>query len=443
MTDRLPPQALESESALLGAVLCDPDMMPSVAEIVSPGDFYAHVHEDIFTAMLAIYSRGERADKFTVYEQIAKRGSADRIGGLAYLTGLMDTVQTTSTAIYHAKIVREKSVLRGLIHAGNRIIEIGFGGQAEPDEAVREADSTLRSVTERGVEASDAEGPHSIIVRVFRHIVNADERPVVRSPWPTLNEMTGGFRYGTVTTWAARPKVGKSAAIMQLADYVAQHFGHVLYFTLEMTKEEMVQRFLSMYCGIDTKAQDRGQLSDRQWDSLNAAAEILDSRPITFFDTPKCVLDIQNAVRRAKQESDVKMVIIDHAGFLKEANQPGAKVSKHERLDSAYQNLSYIAKSEKISMQLIQHVNRGGYDAPTMKDIRDGGNLEGISHMVIFPHRDNTLGTPEEQRAGKFIVAANRSGDEGIIPMDFLKSRHLWLEEGQPIPAFSRAFRAA
>lgn len=437
MTDRIPPQAIESEEALLGAVLCDPEVMATIGEYVSAADFYAHVHEDIFASMTAMYERGERIDKISLYGELQKRQAAERVGGIAYLSRLMDTVQTSQSAVFHAKLVREKSVLRGLITAGNRIAAIGFDGEDDASDAVREADATLRAVTERGVSAPDGESVDDVARRLLRQMQSPSDRRVIRSPWPELNSMTGGFFDGEVVTWAARPKIGKSAAVAQVADYVATHFGTVLYFALEMGKDETVRRLLSMYSGISTTRQRKAELRDHDWDRFSSATDILVSRPITVYGRPKSVLDIRNAVRRANQNGDVRMVVIDHAGFL-DFPQRG-KASKHELLDAAYQQLSSLAIQENFSLHLVQHVNRQGYDAPTLRDIRDGGNLEGISHVVIFPHRDNPLGSPEEQRIGKFIVAANRSGEEGILPMRFEKLRHVWLEESQPFPIFQAA----
>lgn len=436
MSDRRPPQALESESALLGAVLCDPDIMPNICEHVRSDDFYAHVHEDIFAAMQALYERGERPDKFSVYGELQKRQAAEGVGGISYLSSLMDTVQTVASAAYHAKLVREKSILRGLIRAGDKIVQLGYEGEDDAGSAVLESDETLRAVTERGAQASDGESISDVGLRLFREISSDVKRRAIRSPWPALNEMTGGFFDGEIVTWAARPKVGKSAAVAQVADYVAQHFGQVLYFALEMGKDETVRRFISMYSGIGTTRQRKGDLAPAEWERYGDASHVLTTRQITVFGRPKSVLDIRNAVRKANQNGEVRMVVIDHAGFL---DFKRGRQSKHELLDEAYQQLSSLAIDEKFSLHLVQHVNRAGYDEPTLRDIRDGGNLEGISHVVIFPHRDHQLGSPEEQKIGKFIIAANRSGDEGILPMSFEKSRHVWLEHGQPFPNFLKA----
>lgn len=434
--DRIPPQNLESEMALLGAALCDPDIMPAVCEHVTAADFYAHVHEEIFAAMLTLYERGERFDKIALAEEIQCDGGLERVGGLPYLSRLMDTVQTTQSAVYHAKLIREKAVLRGLIHAGAKIQQLGYEGEDDAADAIAQADSSLRAVTERGTKASDVESVSAVALRLYRQMTADVKRRAIRSPWPALNEMTGGFFDGEIVTWAARPKVGKSAAVAQVADYVAQHFGEVLYFALEMGKDETVRRFISMYCGLNTTHQRKGDLAPAEWDRFGDATHILTRRPISVFGRPKTVLDIRNAVRRANQNGEVRMVVIDHAGVLE--LKGGGRQSKHELLDEAYKQLSNLAIEEQFSLHLVQHVNRAGYDEPTLRDIRDGGNLEGISHVVIFPHRENQLGSPEEQKIGKFIVAANRSGDEGILPMRFEKSRHVWLEQSQPFPDFLR-----
>lgn len=432
--DRKQPYAAESEMALIGAILCDPNIMPAVCEHVGPGDFYAHVHEDIFAAMLALYERGERAEKYALYGELQKRQRAEEVGGLPYLTRLMDAVETTQSAVYHARLIHEKAILRGLIHAGTKIVRLGYEGEVDVAAATAEADAALRAITERGVKASDEESVASVALRLYREMTGDKKRRAIHSPWASLNGMTGGFFDGEIVTWAARPKVGKSAAVAYLADYVAQHFGHVLYFALEMGKDETVRRFISMYSGIGTTRQRKADLVPTEWDRYSDAAHVLTARPISVYGRPKSVLDIRNAVRSANQNGDVRMVVIDHAGLLDFPRSPRA--SKHELLDEAYQQLSSLAIEQKLSLHLVQHVNRAGYEEPTLRDIRDGGNLEGISHVVIFPHRDNPLGTPEEQKIGKFIVAANRSGDEGIIPMRFEKSRHVWLEPGQRVPNF-------
>lgn len=437
MSDRKPPQSLESEVSVIGSLLCDGTAMPQVCEVVNGSDFYAHVHEDIFHAMLEIYNAGERVDKFSVFAELQKHNLTEKVGGISYLSRCMDTVQTTQSTVYHANIVREKSILRGLISRGEKITEIGYQGEVDAHGAVREAEATLRSVTERGLHKPDGENMGEVIKRLMFEM-QSDKKPSIKSPWPKINAMTGGFFPGEVVTWAARPKLGKSACVAYLSDYVAEHFGRVLFFALEMGRDETVRRFLSMYSGISTTRQRTSDLKDHDWDRMGDAMEVLNSRPITVYGRPKSVLDIRNAVRRESQKEQVRMVVIDHAGMLDEARNSGAQSSKHERLDDAYVQLSDLAFSEKFSLHIVQHVNRKGYDSPGLSDIRDGGNLEGISHVVIFPNRPNQLGTPEEQKTGEFIVAANRSGAEGIVPMRFENSRHVWLEEGAPLPTFRK-----
>lgn len=435
IADRVPPQNLTAEQAVLGSVLVDRSMLDVVAGIVRPSDFYAHIHETIFSAMLHLAELQAPIDKISLGERLRTAGTLEKVGGIAYLSVLMDTVPTAASAEYFATIVREKAMLRETIAAGTRITQLGYEGEEDPIAAVSEAESVIRAVANRGVAQSAGETVAAVSSRLFRALdakLSGDSVDVAqRTPWEAVNLMTGGFFPSEMVAWAGAPGTGKTVAVLMVADFTAAHYGAVAHFSLEMTKDASVRRYLAMYSGVTARRQRLAEdLRLEDMDRLGRAMSTLASRPIFLFGRETSRLaEIKRAIQAIKKRQHLAAVVVDHAGFIADVDARGSdKTSKHERLDNVYRALLRMADEEQFVLHIVQHLSRAGAEGrPSLHHLRDGGNLEGHTSIAILLYRPHPDGDRDQQKLGEFIIAKARDGEPGSVKMHFEGARNLWL----------------
>ncbi|MEA2664358.1 MAG: replicative helicase, partial [Candidatus Eremiobacteraeota bacterium] len=263
--DRIPPNNLEAEMALLGSILVDKEMMATVSEIVVSGDFYAPLHESIFVALYALYERGEPLDKVALAEELRNRGMLDKVGGMAYLNSLMDTVPTAASAEYYARIVREKASLRELIHAGTQITGLGFESEDDVEAAIDRAEQVVYEVGNKSDRGSFASVP-SLLLQTFQALERRHEqkgdRTGVTSGYRDIDDYTAGWQPGNLIIVAARPAMGKTSIALNMAVAAAKDEKKpVAVFSLEMTKQELVERLLSSEARLDASKLRRGAIA--------------------------------------------------------------------------------------------------------------------------------------------------------------------------------------
>jgi len=440
--ERVPPHAIDAEMAVLGSVLVDRSTWPVVADILKPGDFYAHRHETVFAAMGRLFDSDRPVDKVTLVDELRAAGQVERIGGIPYLSQLMETVPTAASAAFYARVVREKALLRGLIHAGGKIAALGYDAEDDVLGALEKADSYVREVSGRRVERIPPRSVAELNERIFRKIGERFEGVGETSqltPWPTLNENTGGFCPGESVLWAGDAKAGKSGVVLCLADFVAAHYGTVAVFTNEMPPEDLVRRHNALYSGVSARRIRLGDLRGKDWEKLADAFEQTGGRPIVFFGFEvESLADIRREANRLKDErEDLAAIVIDHCGNISDADRDYGRTTKNERLSRVYKTLPRIAAETGTVVHGVQHINRAGAKGrPTKHDVRDGGNAEGHFNTIVLVHRPKPDGTADEREQGDFIVAACRDGVEGPVPARYIGARNLWLEANQTQPWF-------
>ncbi|MGH8165443.1 MAG: replicative DNA helicase, partial [Rhodanobacteraceae bacterium] len=319
--DRIPPQNLEAEMALLGSILVDREIMGVVGEIVAPEDFYAHVHETIYTALQHLYDRGEPLDKITIAEELKRRDLLERVGGVPYVTSLMDTVQTAASATYYAKIVREKAVLRGLIHAGTQISQIGFENEEDVDGALNRSEKIVYDVGRRQL--------HGEFVPVNRLLKPAFEqidklfhsrggRTGLTSGFHDIDEMTTGFQPGNFIILAARPGMGKTSFALNMAVAAAREETEpIAFFSLEMSNDELVQRLICSEAEISMHDMRRGNIKPHHWEKISEAMGTLNELPIYLDESGGLsISDIRSRCRRLKSAHGLSAVFVDYVQLL-------------------------------------------------------------------------------------------------------------------------------
>jgi replicative DNA helicase len=377
--DRIPPSNLEAEMALLGSILVDKEMMSTVSEIVQPSDFYASLHESIFLALFALYERGEPLDKVSLAEELKNRGMLDKIGGMAYLNSLMDTVPTAASAEYYARIVREKSSLRGLIHAGTRITQYGYESEEDVPAAIDRAEQVVYEVGNRSGHNQFASVP-SLLLGVFQSLERRHEqkgdRTGVTAGFRDIDDYTAGWQPGNLIILAARPAMGKTSLALNMAVAAAKDERKpVAVFSLEMTKQELVERLLSSEAKLDASKLRRGAIADRDWEKIGHAMGLLHELPIYLDDSGAVtVTEIRSRLRRLKSGQGLAAVFVDYLQLVRPSTL-SRQVNRNEELSEICRTLKATAKDLEVPIIACAQLNRAvemrAEKRPLLSDLRD------------------------------------------------------------------------
>ncbi len=365
--------------ALLGSILVDREMMATVSEIVGPTDFYAHVHETIFLALVQLYERGEPLDKITLAEELQGRSLLDKVGGLPYLTSLMDTVPTAASAEYYARIVQEKSALRGLIHAGTQITQIGFESEEDVDGAIDKAEQVVYEVGRRQMHGDFSpirkllKGTFEQIDRLYH---SRGDRTGLTSGFRDIDEYTSGFQPGNFVILAARPAMGKTSMALTMAAAAAKEEQKpIAIFSLEMTNEELVTRLLCGEARINSLNLRRGNIKDSEWEKISSGMSALSEMPIYIDDSGTVtVSEIRSRCRRLKSGDGLAAVFIDYLQLVRPSGATRSQ-NRNDELSEICRTLKATAKDLQIPIIALAQLNRGvesrNDKRPMLSDLRD------------------------------------------------------------------------
>lgn len=428
--ERIPPHNVEAEMALLGSILVDREIMPLVSEIVQPGDFYAHVHETIYSALIGLYDRGEPLDKISLADELKKRDGLEKVGGLAYLSRLMDVVPTAASAEYYARIVREKSALRGLIHAGTLVTQAGFEGEEDVESALDRSEQLVFEVGRRELRGQFTQ-VKSLLKKAFENLDQLFHRRGdligVTSGFGDIDQYTAGFQPGNFIILAARPSMGKtSMALAMTAAAARKESKPIAFFSLEMTSDELVQRLISSEARIDSQKLRRGALQDADWDKISHGMALLSEMPIFIDDSGSLtVTEIRSRCRRLQAREGLSAIFIDYLQLLRPSTL-NKNSSRNEELSEICRTLKTTAKDLEVPIVALAQLNRGVETRtdkrPMLSDLRDSGSLEQESDMVAFLFREgyyhNEVPEPD---LTEFIVAKHRNGPTGTVKLRFLR----------------------
>jgi len=455
VAERLLPHNLDAEKICIGAAMIDAPVLDTITPLLRPRDFYAIAHGKIFAAIIDLWSDGRPIDRISVAEHLRLRGELDAIGGAAALSAFSGIVQTSSSAAYYAKIVREKSRLRAIILAAKKIASAGYEGESDPDAAAAAATKALREATD------------DLAVPALRPLAEVTESyhahmrslPTYRTPWRALDRVTGGFTGDELVTWASDAGLGKSFLLAQLANHVATTYGPVAYFATEMGQQKTMQRLVALYSGISARAQREGlgpsptrPLSHDERARIDAAVKALRRVPIYLSDETLACDDLIAQCRRLHRETKLEAVVIDTLGALADVAGhigPGRDPGTHERQKRVVWALKSLAKDLGVPVHLAHHFSRDGAGTrnpvPSKNRLRDGGGLENTSTTIILPYKveereaEKGYGAPEHVRCEYFWrVDKARDGSELTIPMAFYGYRALWLERSMSLDEYER-----
>ncbi|WP_439564967.1 replicative DNA helicase [Microcella sp.] len=424
--DRVPPHDLLAEQSALGGMLLSKDAVADVIESVRGIDFYIPKHEVIFEAILTLYSHGEPTDVIAVTDELTKSGALSRAGGADYLHTLTAIVPTAANAGYYASLVAEKAVLRRLVEAGTRIVQMGYASEGEVTDLVNNAQAEIYQVA-GGVEAEDFIPLTEAVTTAIDEIEAAKGRDGQMTGVPTgfhdLDALTNGLHPGQLVLVAARPALGKSTLALDFARAAAiKHDMPTIIFSLEMGRSEIAMRLLSAEASVPLQAMRKGTVDARDWTTIAATRGRINDAPLYIDDSPNMTLvEIRAKCRRLKQKVGLKMVIIDYLQLM----TSGKRVeSRQQEVSEFSRALKLMAKELQVPVVALSQLNRGPEQRadkkPALSDLRESGSLEQDADMVILLHRESAY-EKENPRAGEadFIVAKHRNGPTDTITVGF------------------------
>ena len=421
--DRQPPQDLAAEQSVLGGMLMSKDAIADVIEALRSGDFYKPAHTLVFDAILNLYSRGEPADAITVASELDKAGSLSRVGGAVYLHTLMATVPTAANAGFYAQIVAEKAILRRLVEAGTRIVQLGYGGNegdvggGEVDEIVDRAQAEIYEVTERRT-SEDYVILEELLQPTMDEIdaiaMAGGQAAGVPTGFADLDNLTNGLHPGQMIIVAARPGIGKSTLALDIARHAAvKHHKTAVIFSLEMSKTEITMRLLSAEAGIRLSQMRSGTMNEQDWQKIVRRMTEISDAPLFIDDSPNMtMIQIRAKARRLKQRNDLKLIVVDYLQLM----TSGKRVeSRQQEVSEFSRQMKLLAKELEVPVIAISQLNRGPEQRtdkrPMLSDLRESGSLEQDADMVILVHRPDAW-EADDPRAGEadLIIAKHRNG---------------------------------
>ena len=419
---KVPPQSLEAEESVLGGILLDSHALDRVIEVMGPDDFYRETNRKIFLAMLALNNRSEPIDLITLTDALKIRGELQEVGGATYLAELSDKVPSAANIAYYARIVREKAVLRNLITVSGEIVSRAYTGQEDIERFLDEAERLIFDVSEQRIRPAFAK-VGDMMMATFKMIEKLYERKElvtgVPTGFPDLDQKTAGFQPADLVIIAARPSMGKTAFVLNIAQYVAmQTHTTVGIFSLEMSKEQLVMRMLCSAARVDNAKVRTGYLAERDYQRLALVAGRLGDSPIYIDDTPgQNVLEVRAKARRLKREANLGLVIIDYLQLMRGLT---AQENRTQEMTEISRSLKALAKELDIPVVALSQLNRQvelrGDKRPMMSDIRESGAIEQDADVILFIYRDEFYNSESEEKGVAEIgIGKQRNGPTGTV----------------------------
>jgi replicative DNA helicase len=424
--ERTPPHDLLAEQSALGGMMLSNDAVADVTEVVRGLDFYMPKHEVVFDAILSLYSHGEPTDVIAVTDELTKTGLLGRAGGAEYLHTLTGLVPTAANAGYYASIVAEKAVLRRLVEAGTRIVQMGYASEGEVTDLVNNAQAEIYGVT-GGLEGDDYIPLVEAIDTAVGEIELARGRDGQLAGVPTgfseLDSLTNGLHGGQLIIVGARHAMGKSTLALDFARTAAVHHKlPTIFFSLEMGRSEIATRLLSAESGIPMHVLRKGNMDERDWTRLASVRGDIGDAPLFIDDSPNMTLvEIRAKCRKLSQRVGLKMVVVDYLQLM----TSGKKVeSRQQEVSEFSRALKLLAKELGVPIVALAQLNRGPEQRadkkPALSDLRESGSLEQDADIVILLHREAAYDR-DHPRAGEadLIVAKHRNGATDEIAVAF------------------------
>ena len=427
---KVPPHDIEAEQAVLGSMLTDKDAVISAIEVLKEDDFYRTDNKSIYEAIINLYNRAEPIDIITVKAELESLGKFEQVGGLEYLASLPDKVPTTANAMKYIKIVEKKSTLRNLIKTANEIIELGYDPTEDVSDIMEGAEKKIFNIMQNNDKKSYSP-IKDILVDSFTQLEELYNRKQhitgVPSGFTELDYKTAGFHGSDLVLIAARPAMGKSAFALNIATNAAVRANvPVVIFSLEMSKEQMVNRILCSEAMVDSNKVRTGKLEEDDWTKLAGSIGPLSDAEIYIDDTPGIsVMEIRAKCRKLKLEKNIGMVVIDYLQLVQGSNRRNG--SREQEISEISRSLKILAKELNVPVialsQLSRAVEQRPDHRPMLSDLRESGAIEQDADIVMFLYRDDYYNPDSEKKdIAEVIIAKHRGGSLGTVDLLWLGS---------------------
>jgi replicative DNA helicase len=429
-TERVPPHSEEAEQAVLGAMMLSGEAIAQVADIgLKAEDFYRSGHRAVYEALNDLYARGQPVDVVTTKEELLRRGSLESVGGALYLQHLVENVATPASASHYGRIVGDHALLRRLITAAGEILKSAYDVPEDPEGFADEAEGRIYAVSRRH-ERDQVVPLRALVHQSMEDLERIHERTGLvglSTGFRDLDELLQGLQRANLIVVAARPGIGKSSLVTNIARNVAVAGGTVALFSLEMSRVEIGMRLLCSEARVQWHKVRAGMVAADDWGRIVEAAEILDPAPLFIVDTGNVtIVDIRAKARRMKSQHNLDLIIVDYLQLM----------SSHQRVDNRQQEVAEISRSLKLLAkeldvpiiavsQLNRDPERRTDKKPQLADLRESGAIEQDSDVVMFIHRDPLSEEDQARNAAEVIIAKHRNGPVGKITLTWLE--HLTL----------------
>lgn len=435
---RVPPQNIEAEQAVLCAMLIDKEAIARVTEILNGDDFYREAHRVIFNVMTELYGKNEAVDLITVTDALKRDNKLEDVGGIAYVTALANAVPTAANVKYHADIVAEKSVLRQLVRVSTEIAAMGYDADEEVNVLIDKAESRILEISNRK-KKSDFTPISDVLMESVQGIEKLLNNKGGLTGIPTgfvdLDKLTSGLHPSDFIILAARPSMGKTAFALNVVQNVALRAHKkvggsprsVAFFSLEMSKEQLVNRMLCAEANIDSQRLRIGEMADKDWDFLWGACDSMSKAKIFIDDTPGITaMEMRSHARRLKAEHGLDLIVVDYLQLMQGSGKRNVSGDRQQEVSEISRSLKALARELDVPVIALSQLSRGvearQVKRPMLSDLRESGSLEQDADIVAFLYREDYYNPETENKnITELIIAKHRNGPVDTVNLFFHK----------------------
>ena len=429
-SQRMLPQNIEAELSVLGAILIKPDALTEVQDLLHPDDFYREAHRIVYETMIELVHDHKPIDPVMLEDALRKKGVIDKIGGVAFLAQVLDYVPTAANIKYHANIVKEKARLRHLIDAATIVAGNAYEGTEDVEDIMDDAEKRIFAVT-KDQSTDEVEPIHQIVVNTIDHIEKLYESKGgitgLATGFADFDKITSGLQKSDLVLVAARPSMGKTAFTLNIASYAAMHGHSVAFFSLEMNKEQLVQRMLCAEGQIDSQRLRTGQIDNEEWARLMDTADRVSKAQLYIDSTPGIgVMELRSKARRIQADHGLDLVVIDYLQLMQGRAAKNGDNSRQQEISEISRSLKALARELDVPVvalsQLSREVEKRPGKKPMLSDLRESGSLEQDADIVMFLFREDYYNKDtENQNITEVIIAKHRNGPIGTVELFFQK----------------------
>ncbi|MFM7018790.1 replicative DNA helicase [Flavobacterium sp.] len=434
---KLPPQALELEEAVLGAMMIDKKGVDEVIDILQSEAFYKDAHKHIFEAIFQLFTDSQPIDLLTVSSQLKKNAKLELAGGDYYLIQLTQKISSSAHIEFHSRIILQKYIQRSLIRISNEIIEESYDETTDVFDLLDKAESRLYEVTQGNIKRS-SETAQSLVIQAkkrIEEIANKEGLSGIATGFEKLDKVTSGWQPSDLVIIAARPGMGKTAFVLSMARNIAIDFGHpVALFSLEMSSVQLITRLISSETGLSSEKLRTGKLEKHEWEQLSVKVKDLEKAPLFIDDTPSLsIFDLRAKARRLTSQHGIKLIIVDYLQLMTAGGNGKGGGNREQEISTISRNLKALAKELEVPVIALSQLSRavetrGSSKRPLLSDLRESGAIEQDADIVSFIYRpeyykieewDDDEQSPTEGQA-EFIIAKHRNGSLENIRLKFI-----------------------